>query len=49
VCGLLESHAQRRNKKKEIRFKDFYISLPLSFFLSYLVLGSETWAKESTE
>jgi hypothetical protein len=46
------SHAQRRNKRKEIRFRDLSLSLslslslyppslPPSMFLSYLVIGSE--------
>jgi hypothetical protein len=50
TCG------QRRNKKKEIRFRGLSLSLSLSphlsFFLSYLVTGGETlvgdkvWEKE---
>jgi hypothetical protein len=37
VYFFFNSYAQRRNKRKEIRFRDLYLS-PLSFFLSYLVL-----------
>ena len=35
------SQVQRRNKK-EIRFMDLSLSVPLSSFLSYLVLGGKT-------
>jgi hypothetical protein len=36
------SSAHRRNKRKEIRFRDLYLLLsPLSFFL-YLVIENET-------
>jgi hypothetical protein len=41
---FVSSSGQRRNKKKEIRFRDFFflISLfPLSLFLSYLLLESK--------
>ena len=39
--GVVGSHVQRRNKK-EIRFMDISLSVPLSSFLSYLVLGGKT-------
>jgi hypothetical protein len=51
-CGLfVSSCAQRRNKKKEIRFRSLSLSLSLSlsptlFFLSYLVIGDETWREK---
>jgi hypothetical protein len=42
---FVSRHGQRRNKRKEIKFSDFFflISLsPISLYLSYVVLKGET-------
>lgn len=37
---VMLKEGRKKKKKKEIRFRDLYLSLPtLSFFLSYLEIG----------